>query len=159
MLAKSMYVCYHFLERGDTMHYNIKGSLIDVSPIEQAIKSGSILGLRASIDNALSVFPAGDASRWARTLTQHIKQTGQLPSESEMLALIDGEASKVPLAPNRIHSNFPMPEKSAPACPTCHSTRLTKLTAGSRFIDRIFFGVFSPEGKAQFRCEDCGYLF
>lgn len=46
-----------------------------------------------------------------------------------------------------------------PSCPTCHSTRLTKLSAGTRFIDRAFFGVFSPEGRAQFRCEDCGYLW
>lgn len=141
------------------MYYNIKGNLIDVSPIEEAIKSGSILGLRASVDNALSVFSTGDAARWARALTQHIKQTGQLPSESEMLAIIDGGNPGVPLEPNRIHSNFPMPEKPVPSCPTCHSTRLTKLSAGSRFIDRMFFGVFSPEAKAQFRCMDCGYMF
>lgn len=53
----------------------------------------------------------------------------------------------------------PTPQPAAPCCPTCHSTRLTKLSAGTRFIDRMFFGVFSPESRAQFRCEDCGYLW
>lgn len=53
----------------------------------------------------------------------------------------------------------PAPQPAAPCCPTCHSTRLTKLSAGTRFIDRMFFGVFSPESRAQFRCMDCGYMF
>lgn len=53
----------------------------------------------------------------------------------------------------------PAPQPAAPCCPTCHSTRLTKLSAGSRFIDRMFFGAFSPESRAQFRCMDCGYMF
>jgi len=48
---------------------------------------------------------------------------------------------------------------SAPKCPTCGSTNLTKISAAARGIDRAFFGRHSPEAKAQFRCNKCGYLW
>ena len=46
-----------------------------------------------------------------------------------------------------------------PQCPTCGSTNLTKIGAMTRGIDRAFFGRHSPEAKAQFRCNKCGYLW
>lgn len=46
-----------------------------------------------------------------------------------------------------------------PKCPTCGSTSLTKLNAGHRAIDGLFFGHLSVEGRAQFRCNKCGYMW
>jgi len=48
---------------------------------------------------------------------------------------------------------------SSPKCPTCGSTNITKINAMARGIDRAFFGRHSPEGRAQFRCNKCGYLW
>lgn len=42
-------------------------------------------------------------------------------------------------------------------CPTCGSTHVTKLSAGTRMIDGAVYGKLSVEGRAQFRCENCGY--
>lgn len=50
-------------------------------------------------------------------------------------------------------------EAGVPKCPTCGSTNLTKIGAGSRAIDGFFFGRHSVEGRAQWRCENCGHLF
>lgn len=48
---------------------------------------------------------------------------------------------------------------SVPRCPTCGSTSLTKLGVGSRLIDGFVFGAHSVEGRAQFRCNKCGYMW
>lgn len=42
-------------------------------------------------------------------------------------------------------------------CPTCGSTHVTRISAGTRMIDGAVFGTLSVEGRAQFRCESCGY--
>ena len=48
---------------------------------------------------------------------------------------------------------------TAPKCPTCGSTNLTKISAATRAFDGMFFGKRSVEGRAQFRCNKCGYLW
>ena len=50
-------------------------------------------------------------------------------------------------------------QSDTPKCPTCGSTNLTKTTATSGFIDRAVYGTFSPEGRGQYRCKKCGYLW
>ena len=81
-----------------------------------------------------------------------------------------GLAESARLVDEIIYNNYHVPAKSeitsnsrvktdAPKCPTCGSTNLTKISAATRGIDRAFFGRHSPEAKAQFRCNKCGYLW
>lgn len=51
----------------------------------------------------------------------------------------------------------PKIDASLPKCPTCGSTDLTKLSVGTRAIDGFVYGQLSVEGRAQFRCNKCGY--
>lgn len=53
--------------------------------------------------------------------------------------------------------NVPDATISNARCPTCGSTDLTKITVTTRAIDGLFFGRLSVEGRAQFRCNKCGY--
>lgn len=46
-----------------------------------------------------------------------------------------------------------------PKCPTCGSIDLTKIGVGTRAIDGLVFGRLSVEGRAQFRCNKCGYVW
>lgn len=46
---------------------------------------------------------------------------------------------------------------SIPRCPTCGSTSITKLGVASRAVSGAIFGALSVEGRAQFRCNHCGY--
>ncbi len=46
---------------------------------------------------------------------------------------------------------------TTPHCPTCGSTDITKLGVASRAISGAIFGALSVEGRAQFRCNHCGY--
>lgn len=145
------------------MRYVINGCELDMSAVMDAINAGDLLDTMAALEQALSCIPNIDAKATCSALFHRIASTGALPSEKEIEDVIgqgktNSAISRKPNT-NTVHPNFPMPEKSVPSCPTCHSTRLTKLSAGTRFIDRMFFGVFSPESRAQFRCEDCGYLW
>lgn len=47
----------------------------------------------------------------------------------------------------------------APKCPTCGSTKLIKKGVGARAIDGFIFGRHSIEGRSQWRCESCGYMW
>lgn len=46
-----------------------------------------------------------------------------------------------------------------PKCPVCGSTKLTKQGIAGRAVGTFLFGGFSPEGKAQWICQSCGYKF
>ncbi len=50
-------------------------------------------------------------------------------------------------------------QQNVPKCPTCGSTDLTKLGVAARAIDGLVFGRLSVEGRAQFRCNKCGYMW
>lgn len=48
-------------------------------------------------------------------------------------------------------------QPNIPKCPTCGSTRLTKQGIAGRAVSSFVFGGLSPEGRAQYVCQDCGY--
>lgn len=80
------------------------------------------------------------------------KEQDELRIQKERFAI---QANK-----SKTQQNYSENEKTnVPKCPTCGSTDLTRLTASSRFIDRMAYGALSPEGKAQFRCNKCEYLW
>lgn len=46
---------------------------------------------------------------------------------------------------------------NVPKCPTCQSTNITKISATSRALHGVAFGLFSKTARSQFECKDCGY--
>lgn len=49
------------------------------------------------------------------------------------------------------------PKANIPHCPTCNSTNIEKISATSKLMGAIGFGLFSKTARSQFRCKDCGY--
>lgn len=47
--------------------------------------------------------------------------------------------------------------KHVPHCPTCGSTDIETLGAGTRAAAGVMFGLFSKTARSQFRCRNCGY--
>lgn len=48
-------------------------------------------------------------------------------------------------------------EKHLPACPTCGSTNIQKISGISRAAHGYMFGLFSKTAKSQFCCKNCGF--
>ncbi len=48
-------------------------------------------------------------------------------------------------------------EASKPKCPTCGSTNISKISATSKALGAIGFGLLSKTAKSQFKCKNCGY--
>lgn len=46
---------------------------------------------------------------------------------------------------------------SHPKCPTCGSVNIRKISATSKVVGAIGFGLFSKTAKSQFECLDCKY--
>lgn len=45
---------------------------------------------------------------------------------------------------------------SKPHCPTCGSTNIEKISATSKVVGAVAFGLFSKTAKSQFKCKNCG---
>ena len=88
-----------------------------------------------------------DDDRWE--LWEVICQTGKIPAEFN-----SGDLAENMLAAAGIDTTVGQPQ-----CPACKSTDLTKVSVTSRAIDGLVFGRLSVEGRAQFRCNKCGYQF
>lgn len=46
---------------------------------------------------------------------------------------------------------------SKPKCPHCKSTNISKISATSKAIGAIGFGLLSKTARSQFKCNKCGY--
>lgn len=44
-----------------------------------------------------------------------------------------------------------------PHCPTCGSTNIEKISATSKAVGAVAFGLFSKTAKSQYKCKNCGY--
>lgn len=44
-----------------------------------------------------------------------------------------------------------------PKCPMCGSTNISKISATSKALGAIGFGLLSKTAKSQFKCKNCGY--
>ena len=62
-------------------------------------------------------------------------------------------------APTIYDTKAPVVTRPAPRCPTCNSTSVSKIGIGSRAMASAFLGALSVEGRAQFRCNKCGYMW
>ena len=48
-------------------------------------------------------------------------------------------------------------QSSKPKCPHCQSTNIAKISATSKALGAIGFGLLSKTAKNQFKCNSCGY--
>lgn len=160
------------------MLYNIRGKNIDCSDICSMVERNQIGQAKKELEQAFKIV-TNERVAIANHLVLYVRKNKNLPDQPYIEQLIADKEKQARLAMHRRydeqqpyktkqkssfsptigHQPTRSSEPNAPTCPTCHSTRLTKLSAGTRFIDRMFFGAFSPESRAQFRCMDCGYLF
>lgn len=49
------------------------------------------------------------------------------------------------------------PQLNNPKCPTCGSTNIEKISATSKAVGAVAFGLFSKTAKSQYKCKNCGY--
>ena len=50
-------------------------------------------------------------------------------------------------------------EQNVPKCPTCGSTNIKKISAGSRWLSTGLFGISSSKLGKSMECRHCGYKF
>lgn len=50
-------------------------------------------------------------------------------------------------------------QNNIPKCPTCGSTNIVKYGVGARTVSGFVFGRLSVEGRAQWQCKNCGYMW
>lgn len=48
-------------------------------------------------------------------------------------------------------------DKNVPKCPTCGSTNIKKISAGSRWLSTGLFGISSGKMCKSMECRNCGY--
>lgn len=50
-------------------------------------------------------------------------------------------------------------QQNIPKCPTCGSTNIKKISAGSRWLSTGLFGISSGKMGKSMECKNCGYKF
>ena len=58
---------------------------------------------------------------------------------------------------DQIHNRQQSIQSSKPKCPTCGSTNIQKISATSKALGAIGFGLLSKTARSQFKCNKCGY--
>ena len=48
-------------------------------------------------------------------------------------------------------------QRTGPACPTCGSRNITKISLTSKAVGGAMFGIFSSNIRNTFKCNSCGY--
>lgn len=81
----------------------------------------------------------------ATTLGNIIKNTKQIPREYN--SSIKDEYR---------NQNFSAEIINIPKCPTCNSTNIEKISATSKVVGAVAFGLFSKTARSQFKCKNCG---
>lgn len=51
----------------------------------------------------------------------------------------------------------PVKQANIPHCPTCGSTNIEKITATSKAVNTIVFGIFGTKRHKSFHCNNCKY--
>lgn len=128
-----------------------QGETINISNVLSALKDGDGFLAEAEMIDAYdeTALPYSDqttASLLKLAVSRYKQLYGTYPTE-------------LPPCVSEVQRGDSSPQSSQPHCPTCGSTSLTKIGAGSRAIDGLVFGRLSVEGKAQFRCNKCGYMW
>lgn len=122
--------------------------------------SCSILGQAYDMSEVLDIARQGNTPRnrvfGCRTI-QSI--TGMEIWDAKGLWDIIVSQDAIPASFTILKKEHSVPQPNIPKCPTCGSTKLTKQGAASRGLSGFFFGRHSVEGRAQWICQDCGYMW
>lgn len=141
---------------------------IDFSTVMQYISEGKRIEAKKEID---TLFRGLTNLEVGYGILKMIEATGELPADNVLEAyIIQRETAdstrKVQAATLKAQSRKQAdaakqakPTINVPQCPTCGSTDLTKIGAGTRAIDGFFFGRLSVEGRAQWRCNKCSHMW
>lgn len=77
----------------------------------------------------------------AKDICDTIEATGMVPKEYTCMQSV-----------SITHSSAVLPH-----CPTCGSTNIEKITATSKVVDTVVFGLFGTKRHKSFRCNNCKY--
>lgn len=120
-------------------------------------------------DEAIKIFPpeeegiTGDfgENRFGEIVLEEIKNNPLFDEEKFNKRIIE-EKQIVKNRSDELHSRFIQKINSnsnsnTPKCPTCGSTKISKISVTSKVAGAAMFGFFSKTAKSQFRCSNCGY--
>lgn len=65
------------------------------------------------------------------------------------------EYKKNPEIKKTVTNNYT--QSCIPHCPTCHSTRVKRISGTAKVAGAVAFGLLSKTARSQFQCENCGY--
>lgn len=76
----------------------------------------------------------------------------------EVFEIFKRETGEPPSQQQIAHANAVAREwQNKPKCPTCSSTNLKKITATSKVMNTVMFGIFGTKRHKTFHCNNCGY--
>lgn len=106
----------------------------------------------------------GMVMRFRRTL---LKQEQDKYKLSETIECFCGNSSGVILnassrsdviAPTfNVRRDVPSYDRNIPRCPTCGSSRIEKISVGSKVAGAAMIGIFSSNIRKTYKCKNCGY--
>lgn len=104
-----------------------------------------------------SIEKYGDRVHWYEFLMEEIKQCPQfdpaLASIKKTQEEKDKETSEWCQAALRRNAQL----LNVPICPTCHSTRVKRISATKKAVHGFLFGALSQTAISQYQCESCGH--
>lgn len=127
--------------KNDWNKLSFNGRIIDISETLLDIKKYGIDSFEAEFEADYAAIQAGLSEDESDELFELIK--AKYPSVEHLI-------EDVPVV---------QPEVNVPKCPTCGSTDLIKKGVGARAVDGFVFGRLSVEGRSQFQCRKCGYMW
>lgn len=145
-----------------------RNRIINFDTTMQLVSSGNRIAAKREIEKNFSGLTKAEIGYGILKL---IENSGAVPSDDELTSYItqkeEAESKrKLRTSIESAHVTKLATQNATgkattciPRCPTCGSTDLTRLGIMARAIDGAVFGKLSVEGRAQFRCNNCGYMW
>lgn len=106
----------------------------------------------------------GMVMRFRRNLLKQIQNKYTLPEAIEcfcgnisnvILNVSSGSDAIVPTI--NVRRDEPSYGRNIPRCPTCGSSRIEKISVGSKVAGAAMIGIFSSNIRKTYKCKNCGY--
>ncbi|MBQ9673191.1 MAG: transposase [Ruminococcus sp.] len=94
----------------------------------------------------------GNQSKWSDYIEEEVKQNPLFDKEKAILNTPEHNFGRYT---NNTTNNTQ--SKNVPKCPTCGSTKISKISGMKRAAHGLTFGLFSKTARSQFECKKCGY--
>ena len=78
------------------------------------------------------------------------------PQSAEQLAKIILETKSIPQEFKGM-TEIKQPQQNMPKCPTCNSTNIQKISATSKAVNTVAFGLLGTKRHKTFHCNNCKY--